>query len=102
MPDTGAFRFLVLFGSEIERVTEKYISVALVPRIAPYDGIKRFGKSNFLHGMKKARLKRALKHNRQTGSRQLLQDLESFETEIMKEPKDPAPVRTGKASPGFL
>lgn len=71
MPDAGAFALLLLFGREIERVAQKNVCVSLVPRVAPYNGIKRFGKSNFLHGMKKARLKRASKHNRQTRSRQL-------------------------------
>jgi hypothetical protein len=51
--DGGAFRFLLLFGREIEGVTQKNICISLVPRIAPDDGIKRFSKSNFLHGMKK-------------------------------------------------
>jgi hypothetical protein len=51
--DGGAFRFLLLFGREIEGVTQKNICIPLVPRIAPDDGIKRFSKSNFLHGMKK-------------------------------------------------
>ena len=71
MPDAGTFRFPLLFGREIQRVTQKNICVSLVPRVAPHNGIKRFGESNFLHGMKKARLKRARKHNRQTWSRQL-------------------------------
>jgi hypothetical protein len=71
MADAGTFRFLLPFGREIERVTQKNVCISLVPRVAFHNGIKRFGKSNFLHGMKKARLKRARKHNRQTRSRQL-------------------------------
>src|ERR1043166_7830455 len=102
MPDVGAFRFLLLFSREVERVTQKNICVPLVPRIASYDGIKRFGKSNFLHGMKKARPKRAPKHNRQTRTRQLLQDLESFETENNGGIEGPAPAQTGKRPSGFL
>jgi len=50
----------------------KNICISLVPRVAPDNGIKRFSKSNFLHGMKKARFKRAVKHNRQTRNGQLL------------------------------
>ena len=53
VPDARAFRFLLLFGREIERVTQKNICISLVSRIAPNNGIKRFSKSNFLHGMKK-------------------------------------------------
>ena len=53
VPDAGALRFLLLFRREIERVTQKNICISLVSRIAPDDGIKRFSKSNFLHGMKK-------------------------------------------------
>src|SRR5262245_49249108 len=71
MADAGTLRFLLPFGREIERVTQKNICVSLVPRVAPHNGIKRFGKSNFLHGMKKARLRRARKHNRQTPTGQL-------------------------------
>src|SRR4029453_7547578 len=69
--DAGAFRFLLLFCREIERVTQKNICVPFVGRVAPHNRIKGFGKSNFLHGMKKAGLKRASKHNRQTRNRQL-------------------------------
>jgi hypothetical protein len=43
----------LLFGREIERVAQKNVSVSLVPRVALHNGIKRFSKSNFLHGMKK-------------------------------------------------
>src|SRR5467141_259937 len=71
MADAGAFRFLLPFCREIERVTQKNIRVTLVTRVALYNGIKGFSKSNFLHGMKNARLKRASKHNRQTPIRQL-------------------------------
>jgi hypothetical protein len=53
VPDAGAFHFLLPFGREIERVTQKNICISLVPRVAPDNGIKRFSKSNFLHGMKK-------------------------------------------------
>jgi hypothetical protein len=53
VPDAGTFRFLLPFGREIERVTQKNICISLVPRVAPDNGIKRFSKSNFLHGMKK-------------------------------------------------
>jgi hypothetical protein len=59
MTDTGPFDLLLLFCCEIESVTQENICVPLVPRVAPDNGIKRFTKSNFLHGMKKARLKRA-------------------------------------------
>jgi hypothetical protein len=82
VPDAGAFGFLLLFGREIERVSQKNICVALVSRIAPYDGIKGFSKSNFLHGMKKARLKRAIKDNRQTRNRQLQAAVGVWEVEF--------------------
>src|SRR5262249_2671435 len=72
MPDAGAFGLLLLFCRKIERVTQKTVCVTLVARVASHNGIKRFGKSNLLHLMKKARLKRASKHNRQTRNRQLL------------------------------
>src|SRR4029453_9983562 len=71
MANAGAFRFLLLFCREIERVTQKNVCVPFVARVAPHNGIKSFSKSNFLHGMKKARLKRASKHNRQIRNRQL-------------------------------
>src|SRR5258707_1264604 len=53
MADAGAFRFLLPFCREIERVTQKNIRVTLVTRVALYNGIKGFSKSNFLHGMKR-------------------------------------------------
>src|SRR3981081_4341054 len=71
MTDAGAFRFLLLFCREIERVTQKNVRVTLVTRVALYNGIKGFSKSNFLHGMKRRVFKRAPKHNRQTPNRQL-------------------------------
>jgi hypothetical protein len=71
MADAGAFHFLLLFRREIECVTQKNVCVPLVPRVDLHNGIEGFSKSNFLHGMKKARLERASKHNRQTRNRQL-------------------------------
>src|SRR5205814_4881607 len=71
MADAGAFHFLLLFRREIERVTQKNVCVSLVPRVDLHNGIEGFSKSNFLHGMKKARLKRASKHNRQSRNGQL-------------------------------
>src|SRR5215467_13027535 len=102
MPYTGPFDFLLLFGRKIESVPQKNIRIPLVPRVTSHNRIKRFGKSNFLHGMKKARLKRAPNHNRQTWNRQLLQDLESFERKIIKESKDPLPLKPGTASAAFF
>jgi hypothetical protein len=60
VPDAGAFGFLLLFSREIERVTQKNICISLISRIAPDNGIKRFSKSNFLHGVKKGAFLNAL------------------------------------------
>jgi len=50
VPDAGAFRFLLLFGREIERVTQKNICISLVSRIAPDDGISASANPIFCMG----------------------------------------------------
>src|SRR4030095_8356450 len=70
MPDRGTLDLLLLFCREIEGVAQKNIRVPLVTRVAGHDRIKGFGKSNFLHELKKRASWRAHHDSQQVGGEQ--------------------------------